>query len=204
MTNGNRQYFTRTVLSASIALALAAPAVSIAQSAVTADEAEVEEIIVTGSRLVRKDFVAPSPIMTLDEANFDFNGQATLEAVINKMPQVTPDFGRASNNPGDGTARINLRGMGSNRSLVMLNGRRIAPSGIGSSVDANNLPQGLVERVEIITGGASTVYGSDAVAGVVNVITRTDFDGFEIEATAYTTEENDAPTYDYGKIPRSK
>ena len=93
------------------------------------------------------------------------------------MPQVAPDFGRTSNNPGNGTAAINLRGMGSGRTLVLLNGRRLAPSGVGGAVDVNNLPQALMERVEVITGGATTVYGSDAIAGVVNFITRDDFDG---------------------------
>ncbi|MDX1509629.1 MAG: TonB-dependent receptor plug domain-containing protein, partial [Woeseiaceae bacterium] len=123
-------------------------------------------------------------------------GQPTLEATLNKMPQLTPDFDRTANNPGNGTSRINLRGMGAGRTLVMLNGRRLASSGIGSAVDANNLPNALIERVEIITGGASTVYGSDAIAGVVNVITRSDFDGVEIQASAYVTEAGDSEIYD--------
>lgn len=112
------------------------------------------------------------------------------------MPQVIPDFGRTSNNPGDGTARINLRGMGSGRTLVLLNGRRLAPSGVGSAVDLNNLPQALIDRVEIVTGGASTVYGSDAVAGVVNFITRDDLSGLIVEAGTSMTAENDAGVYD--------
>jgi len=112
------------------------------------------------------------------------------------MPQVTPDFDRTANNPGDGTARINLRGLGSHRTLVMLNGRRLAPSGIGTAVDVNNLPQALIERVEVITGGATTVYGSDAVAGVVNFITRNDFEGFSLDVSGYSTEEGDSSIYD--------
>ena len=119
-----------------------------------ADEA-VEEIVVTGSRLKRRDFNSPSPISTIDSEVLAFSGQATLEESLNQMPQVTPDFGRTSNNPGNGTARINLRGLGSARTLVLLNGRRLAPSGVGSSIDVNNLPQSLIDRVEIITGGAS-------------------------------------------------
>ncbi|MEN8261714.1 MAG: TonB-dependent receptor plug domain-containing protein [Pseudomonadota bacterium] len=99
-------------------------------------------------------------------------------------------------NPGNGTAQVDLRGLGSNRTLVMLNGRRLASAGIGSSVDINSLPQSLIERVEVITGGATTVYGSDAVAGVVNFITRNDFEGFGLDASAYTTEQGDSTTYD--------
>jgi outer membrane receptor protein involved in Fe transport len=86
--------------------------------------------------------------------------------------------------------------MGANRTLAMLNGRRLAPAGIGSSVDLNSLPQALIDRVEIITGGATTVYGSDAVAGVVNFKTRSDFDGFEAEVSAYVTGDGDSEVYD--------
>jgi outer membrane receptor protein involved in Fe transport len=160
------------------------------------DEQYVEEIVVTGSRIARRDFTAPSPITTVDRSTIENSGQPTLEEALNQMPQVIPDFGRTSNNPGNGTSRINLRGLGSQRTLVMLNGRRLAPSGVGSSVDLNNLPQVLIDRVEIITGGATTVYGSDAVAGVVNFILRDDFDGIGLDASAYVTEAGDSEVYD--------
>jgi outer membrane receptor protein involved in Fe transport len=160
------------------------------------DERTFEEVVVTGSRIKRRDFSSPSPIATIDRDTIAFSGQATLEELLNQMPQVVPDFGRTSNNPGDGTARINLRGFGAGRTLVLLNARRLGPSGVGSAIDVNNLPQALVERVEIITGGASTVYGSDAVAGVVNFITRDDFSGLSIDASINTTSENDAEIYD--------
>jgi len=112
------------------------------------------------------------------------------------MPQIMPGINRSTNNGSNGTAEINLRGLGSQRTLVMLNGRRLSPSGIGTAVDINNLPQALIDRVEIITGGATTVYGSDAVSGVVNFITRNDFDGFGLDASAYMTERGDSSTYD--------
>lgn len=156
----------------------------------------VEEIVVTGSRIKRRDYNSPSPISTVDRDAIAFTGLPSLEETLNQMPQVIPDFGRSSNNPGDGTARINLRGMGSGRTLVLLNGRRVAPSGTGSAIDMNTLPQALVDRAEIITGGATTVYGSDAVAGVVNVITRDDFSGLSIEAMGNISAERDAGTYD--------
>ncbi|MCZ6501799.1 MAG: TonB-dependent receptor plug domain-containing protein, partial [Gammaproteobacteria bacterium] len=162
---------------------------------VDADEKLLEEIVVTGSRIKRRDFFSPSPIATIDRDMIAFSGQPTLEEMLNQMPQVHPDFGRTSNNPGDGTAKINLRGFGAGRTLVLLNARRLSPSGVGSAIDVNNLPQALIERVEIITGGASTIYGSDAVAGVVNFITRTDYSGLSIDASANTTAENDAEAY---------
>ena len=156
----------------------------------------IEEITVTGSRLRRRDFSAPSPVATIDREAIEFTGQGTLETALNQMPQVIPDFNRTANNPGDGTARINLRGLGAGRTLVMLNGRRLAPSGIGSAVDVNMLPQALIERVEVITGGAAAVYGSDAVSGVVNFISRKDFDGLNLGFSGYATERGDSSIYD--------
>lgn len=178
------------------ALTLAQTAAIADDNDATANEQPVEEIVVTGSRIARRDFVSPSPISTIDRSEIEASPQATLEDLMNRMPQVLPDFGRAANNPGDGTARINLRGLGAGRSLVMLNSRRLAPSGTGSAVDVNNIPQALIERVEIITGGASTVYGSDAIAGVVNFITRDDYEGFTLEAQYGVSAEGDAESYD--------
>ena len=181
---------------AAVALALGhAPAIAQTDD-VSFDEPAIEEIVVTGSRLLRRDFSSPSPISTINRETLSFSGQPTLETTLNKMPQIAPDFDRTANNPGNGTARVNLRGLGSGRTLVMLNGRRLASAGIGSSVDINSLPQALMERVEIITGGATTVYGSDAIAGVVNFVMRTDFDGFGLDASAYATEKGDSTIYD--------
>jgi outer membrane cobalamin receptor len=159
-------------------------------------DAEIEEVVVTGSRIKRRDFFTPSPLMTISEEEIEFSGQWTLEETLNQMPQVTPDYGRASNNPGNGMATVALRNMGPGRSLVLLNGRRIGSSGNRGYVDINNIPQALVERVEIITGGTSAVYGSDALAGVVNFITRDDFEGFAVDASASVTEYGDAESYD--------
>jgi len=159
-------------------------------------EQVVEEIVVTGTRIKRRDFSSISPLTTIDPMDIEYSGRPTVEEMLNRMPQVTPDFGRTSNNPGDGTARVNLRGLGAGRTLVLVNGRRLAPSGVGSAVDVNNLPQALVERVEIITGGATAVYGSDAIAGVVNFILRDDFEGLTVDGSYGVTEEGDAETRD--------
>jgi outer membrane receptor protein involved in Fe transport len=179
-----------------VAVALACiPGTTVAQDEDAADA--VEEIIVTGSRLPRRDLTAPSPITTIDRDDILSSGQPTLEGTLNRLPQVQPSFGRASNNPGDGTAKVDLRGIGAGRTLVMLNGRRIAPAGIGSAIDVNNMPSVLIERVEVITGGATTVYGSDAIAGVVNFITRKDFEGFGLDVSYYETERGDSDTFDF-------
>ena len=166
---------------------------AVAQAGLQSDiDVAIEEIIVTGTRIKRRDALAPSPISTLERDVLSLAPQPTLEESLNRMPQLTPDFGRTSNNPGEGTSNLNLRGMGAERTLVLLNARRVAPSGVGSSVDINNIPQILIDRVEIITGGASTVYGSDALAGVVNFITRDDFEGVMLDTRYGVTERGDA------------
>ena len=156
----------------------------------------IEEVVVTGSRIRRRDFSSISPIITLDQSLLEFAAQPTLEEQLNQIPQIQPDFGRTSNSPGDGTARLNLRGLGSQRTLVLLNGRRLAPAGTGSAVDLNTIPQALVEQVEVIVGGATAVYGSDAVAGVVNLITKKTTDGILLNANTSITERGDAQVHD--------
>ncbi|MGI9223023.1 MAG: TonB-dependent receptor domain-containing protein [Woeseiaceae bacterium] len=157
-----------------------------------------EEIVVTGSRIKRRDFVTPSPLTTIDSELIATSGQPTIEETLNQMPQVLPGLGRTSNHtihPDVGTATVNLRGLGAGRSLVLLNSRRLPASGTSSAVDLNTIPQFLIDRVEIITGGTSTVYGSDAIAGVVNFITRDDFDGLGVDVGLSMAEQGDAESY---------
>jgi outer membrane receptor protein involved in Fe transport len=168
---------------------------------VAVEEEQIEEIIVTGSRIKRRDFLTPSPLTTIDRHEIEFSGQATIEETLNQMPQVFPSLGRTSNNElGGGVAWVDLRGLGPGRTLTLLNGRRLAPSGAENGFDLNNLPEFLVKRVEIITGGTSAVYGSDAIAGVVNFITRDDFEGLGIEAGMTMAEAGDAETYDLNLV----
>ena len=106
----------------------------------------IDEIVVTGSRIKRRDFNTLSPLTTIDSEDIAFTGQATIEETLNQMPQVMPGSGRTSNLPWEanaGTATVDLRGLGPHRSLVLLNGRRVAPSGTGNAVDLNNIPQRL-------------------------------------------------------------
>ena len=144
---------------------------SVASLTISVGHAE-DEIVVTGSRIRLDDFVATSPISTLSSDAIQSSGTTNIEQLLNTLPQVVPGLSATSNNPGDGTATVDLRGLGTTRTLVLINGRRLNPSTTDGTVDLNNVPTGLIERVEVVTGGASAVYGSDALAGVVNFILK--------------------------------
>ncbi|MEJ2444640.1 MAG: TonB-dependent receptor plug domain-containing protein [Exilibacterium sp.] len=142
--------------------ALVVPNLALAQ----ADDKEmIEEITVTGSRIKRADFESISPVTTVDSERFSLAGPLGTEQLLNQLPQVLPGLTNTSNNPGDGTASVDLRGLGSKRTMVLVNGRRMVPTGQDGTVDINNIPSSLIEKVEVVTGGASAIYGSDAIAG---------------------------------------
>jgi outer membrane receptor protein involved in Fe transport len=142
-------------------------------------QSQEETIVVTGSRIPRPDLRSGSPITTITQDTIEAHGVLQIEDILNTLPQFAPDFTRTANNPGDGTARANLRSLGAGRTLVLLNGRRLASPGAGTAVDLNAIPQAVLSRVDVLTGGTSAVYGSDAVAGVVNFVTRRDFEGVD-------------------------
>ncbi len=157
---------------------------------------EGEAIIVTGSRIRRTDLTASSPVAVATAAEIGVSGEvANVENFLNELPQFVPGTTGASNNPGNGLATINLRGAGTTRTLVLVDGKRYIPSTLGGVVDINNIPTPLVERVEVVTGGASAVYGSDALAGVVNFILRDDFAGVEVNNYYRVTERGDAQIF---------
>lgn len=144
---------------------------------------EIEEIVVTGSRIATDpNLVTSSPVTTLDSSEILHRGITRVEDLVNSLPQVTPEFTSTVSNGATGTATLDLRGLGSKRTLVLTNGHRM---GFGNpfelAVDVNQIPSQLIDRVELLTGGASSVYGADAVAGVVNFITKRDFEGFQID-----------------------
>ena len=156
-----------------------------------ADDEAIEEITVTGSRLIRQDYQAASPISTIDAARFLDTGSPTIETVLNTLPQFVPAITSTSNNPSNGgQANVSLRGLGTRRTLILLDGRRISPSNSTGVVDLNLIPASIIQNVEIITGGASAVYGSDAIAGVVNIKTR-QFVGLELNVNYGITSEDD-------------
>jgi outer membrane receptor protein involved in Fe transport len=162
-----------------------------------AQEPALEEITVTGSRIVRRDLDAPSPIMTVDTARLEQSSTLSIESVLNQMPQFVPagtqfvSGGQGSPTGTLGIASVNLRGIGTNRTLVLVDGRRPQPSNAALVVDVNSIPSAAIERVETITGGASAVYGPDALAGVVNFVLKDNFEGIEMDFQQSMTQESD-------------
>jgi iron complex outermembrane recepter protein len=159
------------------------------------EDLAIEEIVVTGTRIVRSDFFSVSPIVTLDRSDMELSGTMHVSSLLNDLPQVDPGPQAGTANSWTGDARVNLRALGDFRTLVLLNGRRYPASSIFGSGDLNALPAGMIERVEVITGGASAVYGSDAIAGAVNFILRNDFTGIEFSSQYNVTERGDGEIY---------
>lgn len=157
----------------------------------------IEEVIVTGSLLPRGDFVSKAPISTISSTQFEMSNSVNVESLINSMPQVVGGADRSSTF-GQGIATANLRGLGENRTLVLINNRRFVPTfPDGGTVDLNFVPVGLIDRVEILTGGASAAYGSDALAGVINFILKEETDGWEFNGGGEITEKGDAEIYNF-------
>ena len=156
------------------------------------------EVVVTGSRLVRSDLSAPSPVTVINEDAVQLSGDTTVEAVINELPQLSAGNNSSVNSAGgSGVLTANLRGLGSVRTLTLVNGRRFIPANSAGSVDLATIPTALVKRVEIITGGASAVYGSDAIAGAVNFLLRDDFEGLQVSAQYGETSAGDGESVQY-------
>ncbi|WP_286263598.1 TonB-dependent receptor plug domain-containing protein [Thalassotalea atypica] len=156
---------------------------------------QVERIQVTGSRIKRADMETASPVTVIDSSAILATGATSIDGVLQSMTSA----GGAMTNPGinngsGGNARVNLRGLGSSRTLVLVNGRRMIASGTGaaSSVDLNTIPVSMIQRIEVLKDGASAVYGTDAVAGVVNVILKRDFEGLEMNVQTGISSEGDA------------
>jgi iron complex outermembrane receptor protein len=180
----------RTLL-AGVAAACLLPAPGLAQPA---EDAQADtEILVTGSRIPRPNDDSASPIQSVTPQDFILTGVPNVEQTLNQLPQLVPSFTNTSNNPGSGAATLNLRGLGSVRTLILVNGRRWIASDAGETpeVDVNTIPAALIERVDVVTGGASAVYGSDAVTGVINFVLRRSLEGVELQIRQNVTEQGD-------------
>lgn len=179
----------------SLLLARASTAALIAGSCfVTGALAQDDEIIVTGSRIPQANAIAASPVTTIGNVEFDIRGTTRVEDMVNTLPQAFAAQGSNTSNGATGTAQVSLRGLGANRTLVLIDGRRLSyGSPISSAPDLNQVPAALIERVEVLTGGASAAYGSDAIAGVVNFIMIDDFEGvrFDAQVSGYQHSNND-------------
>src|SRR5690606_22072426 len=184
-----RNLLTHALLAGLLA-AGAAPA--FAQEADT-DTTNLDRISVTGSRIARTGFVTPSPVTAITAEEIRATGATNIGDLMTRLPALTPTYTLGNSTRFIGTAGVglmDLRGMGTSRTLVLVNGRRHVGATSGStSVDVNTIPVEWIERVEVITGGASAVYGADAVAGVVNFSMKKSFDGAELRGQTGIADE---------------
>ena len=181
-------------------LGVAAAGAASAQTVATPGVASVEEVVVTGTRVVRDGYQAPTPLTVISETEILAAAPSNVADFVNDIPSIvgsaTPQTSNASISSGTaGVNALNLRGLGASRTLVLLNGQRSVGSTITGSVDVNTFPQGLISGVQIVTGGASAAYGSDAVSGVVNFILDTDYQGFKGSVEAGQTTYGDDDEY---------
>ena len=188
------------VLGASLSLiGFSSPALAQAAAPQEPDQAEEETedtVVITGSRIRQRDFETASPIATVGAEEIALTGTLNVEELLNSLPQVVPGLTVTSNNPSlNGFATADLRGLGPGRTLVLVNGRRANPSDRSGAVDLNTIPAAMIERVEVITGGASAVYGADAVAGAINFILKDDFEGLEANVSYGATFDGLAPEF---------
>ncbi len=164
---------------------------SFAQDAAAEEEKPTSEIVVTGSLIQNPNLVQSTPVNATTAEDIELLQSNVAEEVLRELPGVVPSIGSAVNNGNGGASFVDLRGLGSTRNIVLLDGNRIAPSGLAGRVDLNNIPLALVERADALTGAAVTTYGADAITGVVNFITRKDFAGLEVSAATQLTEKGD-------------
>ena len=158
-----------------------APAAGISsqESAPPAEATSTGDIVVTGTLIRNPNLIASSPIAVIGQEEIQFRQANTAESILRDLPGAVPSIGSAVNNGNGGSAYVDLRGLGNFRNVVLLDGTRLTPSGSTGRTDLNNIPLALIQRVDTLTGGAATTYGADAVSGVINFITRSDFGGFE-------------------------
>ena len=180
------------------------------QNASDEDEFILEEIVVTGSRIPRRDYESFSPIVTIKADTFEDRSNIGVESALNQMPQFNPAGTQALASPAGtpfpaataapGAATVNLRGLGMNRNLVLVDGKRVQPVNANLVVDLNTIPSAAIESVEVITGGAAAVYGADAISGVVNLILKKDFEGATFDAQYGITEEGDGKEFQFSGL----
>ncbi|MCS6987381.1 MAG: TonB-dependent receptor [Sphingomonadaceae bacterium] len=158
-------------------------------AAATTDEPGT--IVVTGTLIRDPNLIAATPVNVVGEQEIQLRQFDSAEQLLREIPGVVPSIGAQVNNGNGGAAFLNLRGLGSNRNIVLLDGVRLSPSGLNGVFDVNNIPLALVQRADVLTGGASTTYGADAVSGVVNFITKRDFTGIDVTSNLGITEQGD-------------
>ena len=194
--------FYRSALKSSTALfavaAIAAPAMA-QEPAVAQDNDDAvlsdQPIVITGSRISNPNLVQSSPVQVVGESEINLRQATTAEELIGELPGISPGTNNAVNNGSAGFASLNLRNLGTQRNLVLLDGTRLVPTSTGGVVDLNIIPLALIERVDVLTGGASSTYGADAISGVANFVLKQDFTGMELTGTAGINERGDGFRY---------
>jgi iron complex outermembrane recepter protein len=204
MKNGSFQQYVS--VASAVAAILGGVALSTYAPAARAQDSldEISEVVVTGSRIVRKDLTSNSPLVTVDTAALEQRSGLNIESYLNQLPAFNPAAAPTIlNGPGSnsdvqisavssvGISAVSLRGLGANRTLTLIDGRRAVPNNALMVVDINGIPSAMIKRVEIISGGASAVYGADAMGGVSNFILRKDFEGLEVDAQYGGTDAGD-------------
>ncbi|HKS58627.1 MAG TPA: TonB-dependent receptor plug domain-containing protein, partial [Steroidobacteraceae bacterium] len=188
-TNSSIRRAVRCALVTSAAAAAAGPAFAADQT--------IQEVVVTGSRIAQPNLETTSPVTQVTADDIAVQGITRVEDLVNQLPQAFAAQNASVSNGATGTATVNLRGLGSARTLVLVDGRRMPYGGVTSASaapDLNQIPAAMVERVEVLTGGASAAYGSDAIGGVVNFIMKKDFEGVQFDAMYGIYQHNN----DYG------
>jgi iron complex outermembrane recepter protein len=179
----------------------AAPAAFAQDNPAAQPDGTLQEVVVTGSRIVRSGFNAPTPITTIGADEMERLAITNIGAGVSQLPAFRPSNNPTTNGFGSfnvGAQIVNLRGLGVTRNLILVDGRRFAPTTREGSVDLNLIPSLLVERTEVVTGGASAAYGSDAVAGVVNVILNKNLTGLRSQFDYGVSDEGDGDNYHFG------
>jgi outer membrane receptor protein involved in Fe transport len=162
-----------------------------AQAAAAAEPEADSDIVVTGTRITNPNLVQSSPVTVIGEGEIQLQQLSSAEELLHDLPGQVPGLSQNTNNGGNGSANANLRGLGTNRNLVLLDGQRLVPVDLVARTDLNTIPSALIERVDVFTGGASTVYGADAVAGVINFITKRNFSGIDVDLGTGISEKGD-------------
>lgn len=174
---------------------LSTPAFAQDQDVQDADAADEAVIVVTGSRISNPNLELSSPVGVVTSEELELRQTNTAEQFLRELPSAIPSVGSAVNNGNGGSSFVNLRGIGSVRNLVLLDGRRFVPADTTGRVDLNSIPLAVIERTDILTGGATTTYGADAISGVVNFITKRDFAGVELNLSEQLTEQGDGNVF---------
>ena len=194
----------RAAVKTAALMSLGLPLATVPAIAQDDDEGELAPVVITGSNIPTVELEGPSPIVRIDREEINRSGAETVGELLRRLPQNNSGSfdEKFQNSFAPGTSGVSLRGMGMSYSLVLVDGRRIANNAVAQSmttsfVDLNSIPMAVIERVEVLLDGASAIYGSDAIAGVVNIITRDNFEGVQIDASYSNTTDSDMGTQRY-------